>query len=69
MRTNKVTKFIEVEIGITEEEYKIIKSISWLDAYSTIDSQKADVIVKSLIDMIISTIEYSGKENYKKWTS
>ena len=68
MKSNNVTKFIEVEIGITEEEYKILKSISWIDAYSTIDSQQADVVVKDLIDLIISTIEYTGKENYKKWT-
>lgn len=69
MKSNNVTKFIEVEIGITEDEYKILKSISWIDVYSTIDSQKADVVVKELIDLIINTIEYTGKENYKKWIS
>lgn len=69
MKSNNVTKFIEVEIGITEDEYNILKSISWIDVYSTIDSQKADVVVKDLIHLIINTIEYTGKENYKKWIS
>lgn len=55
-------KYIEVEFGITEEAYKILKSISWIDAYSTIDSQKADVVVKDIINLIISSIEYTGRE-------
>lgn len=62
MRSIKVEKYIDVEIGITEEAYKILKSINWIETYSTIDSQKSDVVVKDLIDLIISTIEYTGME-------
>ena len=62
MRSIKVEKYIGVEFGITEETYKILKSIDWIETYSTIDSQKSDVVVKDLIDLIISSIEYTGRE-------
>lgn len=61
MRCANVTKYIDVEIGITEETYKILKSISRIESYSTIDSQKSDVVIKDLIDLIINSIEYTGR--------
>lgn len=62
MRIIKVEKNICVEFDITEETYKILKSIDWIETHSTIDSQKSDVVVKDLINLIISSIEYTGRE-------